>query len=105
MLFACGPLAQEGHRRRVFGERLPVFPARMLHWARYRGADGLEFARQSRGATIDGFAVALTAEEIAAADRSVSSSNLQRAVTLIEIDGSLMWSFVYTRRGEGELIA
>ncbi len=105
MLFACGSLAEEHYRRRLFGENLPVFPARMLHWARYRGTDGHEFARQLKGATVDGYVIPVTAKQINAADRSASSWNLQRAVTMIEIDGTRTWAFVYTRRGEGELIA
>jgi hypothetical protein len=105
MLFACGPLAEEHHRRRVFGENLPVFPARMLHWARFRGTDGLEFARQAKGAVVDGFVIPVNAKQIDAADRSESSLNLQRAVTMIEIDGTRTWAFVYTRRGDGEQIA
>jgi hypothetical protein len=105
MLFACGSLAEEHYRRRIFGENLPVFPARMLHWGRYRGTDGQEFARQLKGAEVDGYVIPVNAKQIEAADRSASSWNLQRAVTMIEIDGARTWAFVYTRRGDGEFIS
>jgi hypothetical protein len=104
MLFACGPLAEEQERRRLFGDNVAIYPARMLHWARYRGSDGREFARQVKDATVDGYVIPVSAQQIGVADRSVADANLQRAVTMVEIDGERTWAFVYTRRGDGERI-
>ncbi|HEY4440188.1 MAG TPA: hypothetical protein VGN14_07005 [Candidatus Elarobacter sp.] len=104
MLFACGPLANDVERRRLFGENVSLVPAKMLHWARFRGSDGQEFARQTKGASVEGYVIPVSAAQIGVADKSVAGANLQRAVTMVEVDGEKTWAFVYTRRGDGERI-
>lgn len=104
ILFACGPLADQGRRRAILGADLRAYPAVLHDWTGVRGEDGAIFARPSRGDSVAGVAIPLSEEQLAIFDRSPAFACFVRAIAVVDIDGFLTGSFVYTRRGRGEKI-
>jgi hypothetical protein len=104
ILFACGPLADHGRRRAILGADLRGYPAVLHDWTRVRGEDGAIFARPSRGDSVIGVAIPVTEEQLRTLDRSATFAHFVRAIAVVDIDGLLTGSFVYTRRGRGEKI-
>lgn len=104
ILFACGPLADRDRRRAMLGADLRAYPAVLHDWTRVRGEDGDIFARPSRGDSVSGVAIAVSEEQLETFDRSARFARFVRAIAIVDIDGLLTGSFVYTRRGPSEKI-
>ena len=98
LIFAWGPLTNVAKRLEVFGEPLMAREATLSNWSRFHCADGRAVIRPSLGDSVDGVIISVDANHILAVDAHCAMVGLERLVTMLELDGARLWTYIYTRK-------